>query len=108
MHKRIVLAVPALLLGVVLPLAAQTIQSGSAVSSTSNGQNFTPMRVGPYSGSGVSRLNQGVKNFFSWLPGLNPLSGHTSLPGSNFPTEAQMPGMDYLKQFGYRVAMPAQ
>jgi len=108
MRKRIGLALLALLLGAALPLEAQTITSGSAVTAGANGQTFTPMQVGPYSGNGVTRLNQGVKNFFNWLPSLSPLSSHTGLPTSNFPSSSQMPGMSYLQQFGYQVAQPAQ
>ena len=35
------------------------------------------------------------------LPGSRPVVGQ-----SNFPSEAQLPGADYLKAFGYRAARP--
>jgi hypothetical protein len=111
MNKRLWVGVLGLALGAALPLRAQLIPSsggGSATTPTANGQIFTPMQVGPYSGSGVSRLNQGIKNLFSWLPSLSPMTGGTGLPTSTFPTQSQMPGMNYLQQFGYRVATPAQ
>ena len=99
------MAAAILLVWLAAPASAQTLSFGTTY--TPQQIHYQPVdttqAAAPISGSQTFNTTFSLTNFF---PTLNILTGKQYVGSSQFPSHDNMPGKNYLKQFGFYRAQP--
>jgi hypothetical protein len=86
-------------------------QPASAQLMKLDGSNTSIVQMGP---GGVQKpiklqtLPKGAPSIFSFVPPFPGLTNHRSVTFTQLPADKDLPGLDYLKLFGFRYGRPAQ
>jgi hypothetical protein len=97
-------ALAAALLGMV---AAAPSASAQLINFNSTNKNIVQMSKPTSTSIALPTMPKGVSSIFSFFPTLPSLTNHSSVVFTQLPDDKDLPGLDYLKLFGFRPAQRA-